>query len=242
MAQALVSLDKDDETLVINTKISDRVWLQSPSTTTFSNDDKNLTKMLALYAKRDNDDESLTFIFEKAWKIFLLSRKTENLPEQVATEVEHALNTTNNIATGLLYAFLGPHGANLINMSKINDPDRFGEGPMSRLIPLAAIHTFLGQGMEDQVPEDIIDQVITTLATLADNLLHPTHITGLCITNHFEKIMTESTITAKNKYSTLGDVINKTLKMSINWNSLSSPNNCAYTWCGDPLPNNDAEL
>ena len=98
MAQALVSLDKDDETLVINTKISDRVWLQSPSTTTFSNDDKNLTKMLALYAKRDNDDESLTFIFEKAWKIFLLSRKTENLPEQVATEVEHALNTTNNIA------------------------------------------------------------------------------------------------------------------------------------------------
>ena len=171
-----------------------------------------------------------------------MSRKTENLPEQVATEVEHALNTTNNIATGLLYVFLGPHGANLINMSKINDPDRFGEGPMSRLIPLAAIHTFLGQGMEDQVPEDIIDQVITTLATLADNLMHPTHITGLCITNHFEKVMTESTITAPNKYSTLGDVINKTLKMSINWKNLSSPNNCAYTWCGDPLPNNDAEL
>ena len=77
MAQALVSthMDKDDETLVINTKISDRVWLQSPSTTTFSNDDKNLTKMLALYAKKDNDDESLTFIFEKPGRFFCCQEK-----------------------------------------------------------------------------------------------------------------------------------------------------------------------
>ena len=75
-----------------------------------------------------------------------MARKTDNLPEQVATEVEHALNTTNNIVTGLIYAFLGPTGANLINMNMITDPDRFGEGPMSRLMPLAVMHTVLGQG------------------------------------------------------------------------------------------------
>ena len=247
MAQAYVKLDKDDERLVINTKLAERVWLQSPSTTGLDNNDINFIKQLVLFAIRSNDDETLRFIHEMAWQIMLLSRKTQSLPESLATEIEQMLNTTSNLGTCLIYAYLGPPGAGLINMGQIDDPDRFKQGPMSRLIPLAVIFTVLGQGMEDQLPEDIVDQVMQQLAAVAQKLLHPTDntITGYCITNHLEKIMTKNFLVVPRSLTShrnLGEALNKTLQMSISWNNLRSPNNCAMTWCADPLPNNTEQL
>ena len=192
MAQACLEKDEDN-TLVLNTRIEERVWLNSPSTTTFSKDDLNMLKQVTLYSRRDHDNESMPFIHTNAWKIYLMARKTEDIPEQDAAEIERALNSTNNIMTGLLYAFLGPPGANLINMSMITDPDRLKKGPMARLIALAVIYTVLGEDMEEHIPEDLVEQVMHPLATLADKLLQKTdkHVIGLCVTNHFQKIMTE---------------------------------------------------
>ena len=96
MAQAYVKLDKDDERLVINTRLAERVWLQSPSTTGWDNTDINFVKKMSIYAIRNSDDETLRFIHEMSWKIMLLSRKTQSLPEELATEIEQVLNTTSN--------------------------------------------------------------------------------------------------------------------------------------------------
>ena len=246
MAQAYVKIDKDDE-LIMNTKLAERVWLKSPSTTGLDTNDINFIRRLVLLAIRNNDNETLPYIHDMAWQIMLLSRKTQSLPESLATEIEEVLNTTSNLMTCLLYAYLGPTGAKLIDMSRIDDPDRFKQGPVSRLIPVAVMFVLLGQGMEYQLPEDIVDQVTQQLAALAQKLLIPTDntITGYCITNHLEKIMTENSLvrsTSQTSHRNLGEMLNKNLNLSINWNSLKSPNTCAKTWCADPLPNNKEEL
>ena len=67
MAEAFVKLPKDDDTLVMNTKLAERVFLQSPSTTGFDTEDINFIKQLVLLAIRSNEDESLRFIHERAW-------------------------------------------------------------------------------------------------------------------------------------------------------------------------------
>ena len=45
MAQASLSLEnEDDNVLVLNTTIEERVWLQSPGTTAFDTEDTNILK------------------------------------------------------------------------------------------------------------------------------------------------------------------------------------------------------
>jgi hypothetical protein len=256
MAEAYVKLPRDDDQLVMNTKLAERVFLQSPSTTEFDTEDINFIKQLVLLAIRANDDESLRFIHERAWQIMLLSRKTQSLPERLAEEVLQVLNTTSNVMTGAIYAFLGPAGAKLINTGQIDDPARFNQGPVSRLTAVAVILTYLGQGLEDQIPEDTVDQVRQPLAKLAHQFLHPTSntVSGFCITNHLEKIMTENQNTSQPdtqtyhtaslpaETHTLGAMVNKAMNLTINWSNLKSANNCAKTWCPAPLPNNNEQL
>ena len=192
MAQACLEEDEGN-TLVLSTTIEERVWLDSPQTTTLSKDDLNLLKQITAYSRRDKDDESLQFININAWKIYTMARKTEEIPEQEAAEIENTLNSSNNIMTGLLFAFLGTPGANLINMSNVTDPERFTKGPLARLTALAVIYTVMGQDMERHIPEDLVEQVTQPLATLANNLQLKTdkNIIGLCVTNHIHKVLTE---------------------------------------------------
>ena len=101
MAQASHE-DNPDDTVIMNTQIEERAWLNSPQTTEFSKDDLNTIKQMIAHARRDNDDEALKFISNNAHSIYLLARKTEMIPYKEAAAIEEILNSRNNITAGLL--------------------------------------------------------------------------------------------------------------------------------------------
>ena len=256
MAQASHE-DNPDDTVIMNTQIEERAWLNSPQTTEFSKDDLNTIKQMIAHARRDNDDEALKFISNNAHSIYLLARKTEMIPYKEAAAIEEILNSRNNITAGLLYAILGTPGANLIDMNKITESGRFTRGPVARLTALAVLFTTMGHNMENHTP-DLMEQVTRSLSDLANQLLtDPENVIGLCITNHIHKILTQcsecelnSTLVGlrnrrfktEHPCTSLAAEINRQLQLNIIWSGLISPNNCAKTWCGDPLPNKDTEM
>ena len=256
MAQASHE-DNPDDTVIMNTQIEERAWLNSPQTTEFSKDDLNTIKQMIAHSRRDNDDEALKFISNNAHSIYLLARKTEMIPHKEAAAIEEILNSRNNITAGLLYAILGTPGANLIDMNKITESGRFTRGPVARLTALAVLYTTMGHNMENHTP-DLMEQVTRSLSDLANQLLtDPENVIGLCITNHIHKILTQcsecelnSTLVGlrnrrfktEHPCTSLAAEINRQLQLNIIWSGLISPNNCAKTWCGDPLPNKDTEM
>ena len=156
MAQSSLE-NKEDTTLVLNTTIEERVYLQSPGTTTFSNEDTNTLKHCMLYCMRNNDDESIPFIHANAWRLYHWVRKTQQIPKEDAPQLEQAINSTDNIMTGLMYTLLGPPGANILNLKRITDKDKFTKGPMARMTSLVAMYMVLGQGMEEHLPGTVAE-------------------------------------------------------------------------------------